>query len=488
MKFSTIYIVIIVYVFAASCKERGNVSNPKQIVPICCRIRSLSSNYEIDKIKSKNGYLYVNEKYADFNKKLCPVSISFEKKMKVETLELLSNNHNHTKYSLYVNGSYLGSYIDAKKIALNREVKFLRIIFSRTEEEILVRGWDKKFTYTMLKDTSFYTNSDKTVVLKMADKDISFQSPVKIRQPVKETSNLNDLYFVNKGVRLIIRDKNTNSLSDQTACFYNDSNFFIDFIKVNNNRKIEHHYFLSGKWKMVNKFRNKIKINLNARFEGRISKNSDYKVFNYNKNIIIDSLNIIRTHDFLNKIMIDLPEWVMVRVKDFKADFVVDLPYASKNNFTHTKLYDCNECYLLYATVKDLLKAQEKFKQLGFRLKMLDCYRPYHVQRKLFEAFPVPGYVADPVGGSVHNKGSAVDLTLVDNRGNELDMGTPFDDLSRKSHHSYTNFPDTILKNRRLLLNIMRKNNFTPISMEWWHYNHGDAKKYPKIDDAFPCQ
>ncbi len=483
------YLYIILFLSLTTCKCGGNAQIYHHYNTEYARIKSLSSNYEIDQLKSKKGKLYINEKHAFWNKKLCPMSIYFEKPMKVSTLQLQSINHNQTKYILYLNGRYTGGYADGDKIQLNKKVSSIRVIYSKTDEEIAVRGWDNKYYYTLLRDTSTYTNSNKTVILEMADTNVVFRKPLVFRQPKnKSIKNLKYLDFVNKGSRLILQNKSNNSLIDQTACFYEDNHFFIDFIKVNNNRKIEHHYFLCGNWYFANRKGKLTEINLNGKFEGRLSKNDDYQVFNYNKSVFIDSLNIIRSDDFLDNLMVDLPDWVMVRVADFKADFVIDLPYASNNNFTRKKLYDCNECYLRYATVKDLLKAQRSFNKLGFRLKMLDCYRPYHIQRKLFEAFPVPGYVASPIGGSVHNKGSAVDLTLVDANGEELNMGTKFDDLSRKSNHSYKRFPDTVLNNRRLLLRVMKANNFNPIRTEWWHYNHGYAKRYKKIDDAFPCR
>ena len=106
----------------------------------------------------------------------------------------------------------------------------------------------------------------------------------------------------------------------------------------------------------------------------------------------------------------------------------------------------------------------------------------------MFKKFPVKGYVADSIGGSVHNRASAIDLSITDMQGNEIDMGTNFDDLSYKSNHSYKYFSDTILNNRLLLKRIMMKNNFTPINSEWWHYNHINGRLYKKSDLDFPCQ
>ena len=181
------------------------------------------------------------------------------------------------------------------------------------------------------------------------------------------------------------------------------------------------------------------------------------------------------------------PNWVMVNLRHFNAGFIIDIPYSTTNNITGQKLYDCNECYLLYQTVKDLLIAQKVFRQKGFKVKLLDCYRPYDVQKILYEAFPISGYVADPVGGSIHNRGTAVDLTLVDSSGNELDMGSEYDELSVRSNHGYIGFSDTVLQNRKLLRETMNNCNFVTIRLEWWHYNHRFARKFPKLNDVFPC-
>ena len=96
--------------------------------------------------------------------------------------------------------------------------------------------------------------------------------------------------------------------------------------------------------------------------------------------------------------------------------------------------------------------------------------------------------MADPVGGSIHNRGTAVDLTLVDSTGKELDMGSQYDELSIRSNHGYIGFSDTILQNRKLLRETMNACNFVTIRLEWWHYNHQFARKYPKINDKFPCK
>lgn len=167
----------------------------------------------------------------------------------------------------------------------------------------------------------------------------------------------------------------------------------------------------------------------------------------------------------------EIADTTFVNLKDFSDSFVYDMKYAAEDNFLKTAVYDCGECYLRYKTVKSLLKAQEAFLNLGYRIKIFDCYRPLDVQKKMFKIVPNPVYVANPATGSIHNRGCAVDITLVDTQGNELDMGTEFDHFGKESAHEYKNLDKKVIENRLLLKNTMEKNGFGAIKSEWWHYN-----------------
>ena len=161
-----------------------------------------------------------------------------------------------------------------------------------------------------------------------------------------------------------------------------------------------------------------------------------------------------------------------VRLKDLSPDFVYELKYATPDNFLKQAVYDCGECYLRKSTAEALLKANEAFKQLGYRIKLFDCYRPLSVQKKMWKILPGTHYVANPAKGSKHNRGAAVDLTLVDAQGKELNMGTPFDFFGKEAHHTYTQHPKEVLENRKLLKETLDKYNFKSIYSEWWHYEY----------------
>ena len=161
-----------------------------------------------------------------------------------------------------------------------------------------------------------------------------------------------------------------------------------------------------------------------------------------------------------------------VRLKDLSSDFVYELKYATPDNFLKQAVYDCGECYLRKSTAEALVKANEAFKQLGYRIKLFDCYRPLSVQKKMWKILPGTDYVANPAKGSKHNRGAAVDLTLVDAQGKELNMGTPFDFFGKEAHHTYTEHSKEVLENRKLLKETLNKYNFKSIYSEWWHYEY----------------
>ncbi len=118
----------------------------------------------------------------------------------------------------------------------------------------------------------------------------------------------------------------------------------------------------------------------------------------------------------------------LVNVRDIIPDAVIDLHYNTTDNFCHVKLYTTDECYLSHIAVRHLAVVQDSLRKLGLGIKIWDGYRPRTVQYLMWEIIPDPTYVADPNSGSDHNRGAAVDLTLVNlATGQELNMPTGFD-------------------------------------------------------------
>ena len=168
---------------------------------------------------------------------------------------------------------------------------------------------------------------------------------------------------------------------------------------------------------------------------------------------------------------ITVNDTTFVNLKNYSKDFVYDMKYATSDNFLKAKVYDCAECFLRLKTVEALIKANDLFMKMGYKIKLFDCYRPLDIQKKMWKIVPNPSYVADPSKGSIHNRGGAVDITLVDVNGNELDMGTPFDFFGVEASHSYTNLSKEIKDNRELLKKVMLEKGFNSFDSEWWHYN-----------------
>ncbi|WP_246474383.1 M15 family metallopeptidase [Arenibacter arenosicollis] len=182
-----------------------------------------------------------------------------------------------------------------------------------------------------------------------------------------------------------------------------------------------------------------------------------------------------------------LADTLFVRLADYSDDFVYDLRYATENNFLKAKVYDCAECYTRVKTAQALLLANKELMGKGYKIKFFDCYRPNDVQYKMWAIVPNPQYVANPVKGSIHNKGGAVDITLVTLEGEELDMGTDFDFFGKKAYHDNLDLPKSILNNRLLLKETMEKYGFWSIRTEWWHYNLGTASNDKVANFKWDC-
>jgi D-alanyl-D-alanine dipeptidase len=178
----------------------------------------------------------------------------------------------------------------------------------------------------------------------------------------------------------------------------------------------------------------------------------------------------------------------MVELKSLILGIVYDLRYATINNFMRRLMYTAgtNTTFLRLPAVKALQKVQQELSAIGLGLKIFDAYRPYAVTVKFWELVKDERYVAHPKNGSGHNRGVAVDLTIIDIKtGKETNMGTGFDNFSDTAHHSFTNISQGILKNRSLLKTLMEKYGFRAYNEEWWHYSWPNSGKFEILDIEF---
>ena len=175
----------------------------------------------------------------------------------------------------------------------------------------------------------------------------------------------------------------------------------------------------------------------------------------------------------------------LVDIRSVNEKIAIDIRYATTNNFLKRKLYPVGRCLLREAVARTLSQVQDDLAKQGLGLKVYDCYRPLSVQKQMWAVFPDPNYVANPAEGSRHNRGAAVDITLVDHNGRELEMPTGFDDFTERAHRDYRGGSAQALKNRQLLEDVMKKYGFIPLATEWWHFDAPGWDKFSILDVPF---
>jgi D-alanyl-D-alanine dipeptidase len=177
----------------------------------------------------------------------------------------------------------------------------------------------------------------------------------------------------------------------------------------------------------------------------------------------------------------------MMRLKKRIPKLLLELHYATNDNFLHQQLYTTPaDAYLRLPAAAALAGVQKELNDKGLGLKIFDAYRPYGITEKIWEAVKDERYAANPATGSGHNRGIAVDLTIIDLKtGKALNMGTGFDNFTDSAHHNFMHFPKEILDNRILLKSTMEKYGFIAFDTEWWHYSLPDPKKYALLNLDF---
>ncbi|MFP4012534.1 MAG: M15 family metallopeptidase [Chitinispirillaceae bacterium] len=190
----------------------------------------------------------------------------------------------------------------------------------------------------------------------------------------------------------------------------------------------------------------------------------------------------------------------LVNLKDIDSTIAVDLKYSTEDNFLNEDVYgEMDECYLQREAAVKLSRAQTLLDSIrpGHTLVVYDALRPRSVQYKMWDIVkdtPKRIYVAKPQNGSIHNYGAAVDVSILDENGEELDMGTRFDFFGELAQPRYEEkflaegkLTQEHVNNRKLLRLAMSRAGFLSISVEWWHFDAFDKKlireKYPIVDD-----
>lgn len=177
-----------------------------------------------------------------------------------------------------------------------------------------------------------------------------------------------------------------------------------------------------------------------------------------------------------------MPALIPITPPDYPV--LIDIRYATADNFTGVPVYATPACLLHPEAAEKLAFAIRLADALGLTFRIFDAYRPPEAQWKLWNHTPDPNFLANPERGSPHSRGVAIDLTLCDRDGGELDMGTPFDAFTPLSHHGNQEVSAEAQRNRHLLMGIMTTAGWDFYRNEWWHYQLFNSRNYPLIPDA----
>jgi len=164
-------------------------------------------------------------------------------------------------------------------------------------------------------------------------------------------------------------------------------------------------------------------------------------------------------------------------------DLLLDMRYATADNFLGRAVYDAARCLLAADAAERLLAAETALREEGYRLVVWDCYRPRSVQYAMWEILPDPTYVADPATGSRHNRGAAVDVGLRALDGSEVPLPTDHDDFSPRAHRDATDLPEAAIASRERLERAMTDAGWIPLASEWWHFDAPGWERNPLRDE-----
>lgn len=457
IKYRRILVAISLLFFIFSCQERKiSETNTPENIQYRCKIFS-TSNSPTNNLVSSDLWISSRIPQDDI------IIFAFDSLVYINNIVVKQsekqNFDNITKIRVYSNNGIIGDFIP-EKIKVNQVVGFLILKIEQTQNFHLTKFYKDSFEYKIA-----FPELNKACAIE----NILFfaEDSVQINLDILPNNNSNleinfDIFFPDKIVNYSGFKKSI-SLSTSGELFGFSRNSFTDTIyhgRINENGNLAVSKLIFSK----NKFKSE---RITAKFS------HDEFVF------YISSLP---------KFYFDFEDDFFVDVNSLDTTIVKDIRYATANNFTEQVIYDCPKCWMRYGAAKDFVKAEQEFLSKGYRIKVFDCYRPHSAQYKLWEILPNKNYVANPQRGSIHNRGAAVDMTLVDSLGKELDMGTEFDFFGLKAYSIFYGLPDTVLKNRKLMWSVMHKYGFKEIKTEWWHLSHYSCMKYPISDISFRCE
>ena len=197
------------------------------------------------------------------------------------------------------------------------------------------------------------------------------------------------------------------------------------------------------------------------------------------------NLKISKTSAYYQEIKSN-PNKKLVEIRKYIPSIVLDIRYATTNNFTHHQMYPQAKAFARLPVVLAIKQVEASLAKQGLGLKIYDAYRPYSVTVKFYQLVSDTNFVADPRKGSKHNRGCAIDLSLINLKtGKELDMPTGFDSFSKRAAAAYPNLPKQEIDNRGLLKKVMEAHGFKQLKTEWWHFDFNGWQNYELLDVPF---
>lgn len=175
----------------------------------------------------------------------------------------------------------------------------------------------------------------------------------------------------------------------------------------------------------------------------------------------------------------------LVELRLVIPELLLDIRYATTNNFTGKVIYPSNRCFLAEPAAWALAQVQQDLQKQGYQLIVFDGYRPLRVQKIFWRIRPDSRYVGNPAQGSKHNRGYAVDVSLADRQGNSLVMPTGYDDFSEKAAVDYPRVSPVAARHRRILSQAMARHGFAEYAFEWWHFDYPGWEGQPNLDLPF---
>ncbi|HTM98762.1 MAG TPA: M15 family metallopeptidase [Pedobacter sp.] len=197
-------------------------------------------------------------------------------------------------------------------------------------------------------------------------------------------------------------------------------------------------------------------------------------------------LTIIHTNVDYKKSIQAKPANELIEIKKAIPSIVLDIRYATKNNFMKQVMYKQARAFARKPVVQQLKVIQAELQKKGYGLKIFDAYRPYAITVAFYEKASDKNFVANPAKGSKHNRGCAVDLTIIDLKtGKDVPMPTPYDSFAPEAAPHFNDLPPAIIKNRDFLISTMQAHGFKVIYNEWWHFDFNGWQDYDLMDIPF---